>query len=146
MPRHANLRKKKVRKSQYWYTEAGGGSPIYFGNVTDTLFVDAKRLFSEHMKSLAEGTKSRNTLTCAELIDQFPAWIEEHRSFRTYDRRKRDLNRFGNLRVNRQQIGSLPANKVRGSDLETWLGHLKNKLELSAQSLRHSDTSIRQGA
>ena len=73
MPRHANLRKKKVGKSQYWYTEAGGGSPTYFGNVTDTLFVDAKRLFSEHMQRLAEGTKCRNMLTCSERIDRILA-------------------------------------------------------------------------
>lgn len=144
MPRHANLRKKKVGKSEYWYTEAGGGSPTYFGNVSDTPFIEAKRLFSEHMKSLAEGTKSRNILTCATLIDQFLEWIQVHRSDRTYDRRKRDLNRFGNFRVaGGQQIGNLPANKVKGSDLESWLKHLKAELKLAAQSLRHCDTSIR---
>jgi hypothetical protein len=63
MPRQPKLRKKKVGKSTYGYTEAGGGT--YFGNVQDVPYDEAKRFFAAHTKNLAdEGAVSKSkTLT-----------------------------------------------------------------------------------
>ncbi len=71
MPRPPKLHKKKIGKSNYWYTEAGGET--YFGNVTDVGYDNARRLFSAHIQSLVEeepGSKSKR-LTADELIDLF---------------------------------------------------------------------------
>ena len=67
MPRAPKLRRKKISKTMYWDTEAGGRT--YFGNVEEMPHSEARKLFTEHVKSLAEGSKSRNVLSVAELVE-----------------------------------------------------------------------------
>ena len=78
MPRVPKLRKKKIGKTTYWYTEAGVST--YFGNVEEMPYSEARKLFSDHVKSLAEGSKYRNVLSVAELVEKFLEWIEKNRS------------------------------------------------------------------
>ena len=96
MPRAPKLRKKKVGKTTYWYTEAGEST--YFGNVEEMPYSEARKLFSEHVKSLAEGSKSGNVLSVAELVERFLEWIEKNRSPRTYQQKREHLNIFGNFK------------------------------------------------
>ncbi len=67
MPRKPTLRKKKVGKSVYWFTKAGGET--YFGNVQDVTSDEARRLFAAHMKSVVEEDHSskRKELSAGEL-------------------------------------------------------------------------------
>jgi hypothetical protein len=46
------FRKEKVGKSVYWFRK-GGGDP-FFGNVEDVPDAEARRLFRQHILSLAE--------------------------------------------------------------------------------------------
>ncbi len=55
MPRKPALRRKKVGKSEYWFTKAGGDT--YFGNVEDVPYADARRLFPQHIVSLADAAR-----------------------------------------------------------------------------------------
>ena len=41
-------------------------------------YSEARKLFSEHVKSLAEGSKSRNVLSVAELVERFLEWIKKN--------------------------------------------------------------------
>jgi hypothetical protein len=41
MARQPKLRKKKVGKSIYWFTKAGGDT--YFGNIEDVTHLDARK-------------------------------------------------------------------------------------------------------
>ena len=41
------------------------------------------------------------------------------------------------------RIADLPANKVRGQDLEAWLDHLGDVMKLGPQTRRHAETSIK---
>jgi integrase len=142
MPRQPKLRKKKVGKSVYWFTKAGGDT--YFGNVCDVPYADARRQFNQHVASVIDAQKNSKGqgLTAGELMDLFLDWIEKHRSERTYATRKSHCNRFGKFRVRGIKVGELPAAKVRGSDLEAWLEHLEVEGH-SAQTRRHVQTSIK---
>ncbi len=68
-PVSQNFAKSKMRKTEYWFTEAGG--PTYFGKVNEVTNKEARTLFSEHMKSLSEGVMTCNVLICAELFEHF---------------------------------------------------------------------------
>lgn len=141
MPQQPKLRRKKVGKQEYWVTATGGGSLTYFGNVKETSFEVARKKFREHLTSLSEGTRADNVLTCADLIEQFLAWVEEHRSDATFDQRRRDCNRFGNFKVRGRRVFDLPATAIRSDDLKAWLKGCEAKDE--QRTLRHRDTSIR---
>ena len=71
MPRLAKLRKKKVGKETYWYTEAG--EETYFGNVQDDSHLAAKKLFAARIQSLLEETNDskRKGFTAGDLLDLF---------------------------------------------------------------------------
>jgi integrase len=142
MPRHSKLRKKKVGKSVYWYTRAGGDT--YFGNVKEVSFKDAKKLFSQHLESVLDAQQDRKSreLSAGDLMDTFLDWIEKHRSDRTYSTRKTHCNRFGKFKVKGDKIGDRPARKVRASDLEAWLNHLSEEGH-APQTRRHAQTSIK---
>jgi hypothetical protein len=79
---------EKVRKQLHWYTHAGG-SATYFGKVDEVPFVEANRLFAEHITSLSDDTAShkRGALSDGEMIDVSPQWIQSHRGDRTYSTR-----------------------------------------------------------
>jgi integrase len=142
MPRHSKLRKKKIGKSVYWFTKAGGDT--YFGNVKEVPFQDAKKLFSQHLESLLDAQQDRKSreLSAGELMDLFLEWIEKHRSDRTYSTRKTHCNRFGKFKIKEDKIGDRSARKVRASDLEAWLAHLDQEGH-APQTRRHAQTSIK---
>ncbi len=142
MARLPKLRKKKIGKSVYWFTKAGGDT--YFGKVNEVTFADARKLFNTHITSLgdAESDRKGRDLTAGELMDVFLDWVQKHRSDRTYSTRKTNCNRFGKFRVKGAKIGDLPACKVCASDLEAWLGRLDAKGR-APQTRRHSETSIK---
>jgi hypothetical protein len=145
MPRQPKLRKKKIGKSTYWYTEAG--EPTYFGNVQEVPYEDARRLFSAHIKSLVEeepGSK-RKALTAGELIDLFLEWIDKNRSGRTYSTRRTYCSRFASFRIGGKEgkkVADLPANRIKSSDMEAWLDHLAAQ-GLDPQTRRHAQTSVK---
>lgn len=142
MPRHSKLRKKKIGKSVYWFTKAGGDT--YFGNVKEVPFTDAKKLFNQHLESVLDSQQDRKSreLSADDLMDLFLEWIKTHRSDRTYSTRKTHCDRFGNFKIKETKIGERPARKVRASDLEAWLAHLCKEGH-AAQTRRHAQTSIK---
>jgi hypothetical protein len=142
MARQPQLRKKQVGKSVYWFTKAGGDT--YFGNVKDVAPAEAKRLFHQHIISLAgsAGPGKRQAMTAGEMMDLFLDWVQALRSDRSYLTRRTHCSRFGAFKVAGKRIADLPADKVKGSDLEGWLAHLAEKGH-SPQTRRHAQTSIK---
>lgn len=140
MPRQPKVRKKKVGKSSYWYTEAGGET--YFGNVNDVPYAEAQKLFAEHLKNVVHGNRKLNTLTCAELIEHFLEWVKLNRAEANYKRKKQHCNEFGNFRSKGQRIADLPANRVRDSDLTNWLRSCQTNRKNGPQTLLHRYRSI----
>jgi hypothetical protein len=119
MPRQAKLRKKKVGSSVYWFTKAGGGE-TYFGSVDAVSYSEAKKLFNDHVKILAENEVANHSkgLTAGDLIALFLDWIEKKRSGQTYTTRKLYCKRFASFEVSPgKRVADLPANntsRVRG--------------------------------
>jgi len=142
MPQRPKLRKKRVGKSTYWYTTAGG-QPVYFGNVNDVSHESARGEFASHLKSLSDGQQRRNGFTCLQLMEHFLEWIKLHRSERSFDQKQRDCELFANFKVKGHKIADLPAMKITGADLEDWLRHCKLKKKLSPCTLSHRMTSIK---
>jgi integrase len=144
MPRQPKLRKKKVKKSVYWFTKAGGDT--YFGAVEEVSYVEAKKRFADHLHRLqAEQSESKSrVLTAGELMDLFLEWVQKYRDGQTYATRKNYCSQFGNFRVGTCNIpvADLPANKVRGEDLEAWLAQLEEK-GLGPQTRLHAENSVR---
>jgi hypothetical protein len=125
----------------YWFTKAGGDT--YFGNVEEVAYADAQRLFRQHITSLAEATNhdKRKVLTAGELMDLFLDWVQAHRSDRSYSTHRTHCTRFGAFTVGGKKIADLPADKVKGADLEAWLTKLEQGQ--SAQTRRYPKTSIK---
>jgi integrase len=144
MPRQPKLRKKKVKQSIYWFTKAGGDT--YFGTVKEVPYKKAKELFAAHLSRLQteEADSKRRGFTAGDLMDLFLDWVKKHRSDRTYDTRTTYCSRFGAFQVGSRKIRvrDLPADKVKGEDLEAWLAKLKEE-GLGAQTRRHADVSVR---
>jgi site-specific recombinase XerD len=144
MARQPKLRKKKVGKSTYWFTKAGGDT--YLGNVDDVTHQDARKLFADHLLRLRSEDRAskRRGLAAGELMDLFLEWVQKHRSQQNYTTRKTYCSRFGAFRVgsHKMQMVDLPADKVTGEDLEAWLDTLK-KEGLEAQTRLHAETSVR---
>lgn len=144
MPRQPQLRRKIVGKSTYWFTKAGGET--YFGSVDEVSHTDAKRLFADHLVRVRteEADRKRNGLTAGELMDLFLEWVQKRRAAMNYSTRKTYLTRFGKFVVGGRQtkLADLPADKVRGSDLEAWLAQLEDA-GLGAQTRLHAETSVR---
>jgi integrase len=143
MPQQPKLRKKRVGQSTYWYTEAGGAT--YFGNVDVVPFKEARSLFNDHVRNLADGAKDskERRRTAGELMDIFLAWVSENRCSRSYQTRTTACSRFGAFEVGQQKIRDLPANRIKSDDLAAFLSHLDKDLGLGAQTRRHYETSIK---
>ncbi len=143
MPQPPKLRKKRVGKSTYWFTSAGG-EPTYFGNVNELSYDQARDAFSKLMESLSAGKRPNNGMSCYDLMELFLEWVVHHRSQRTYDQRRRDCNRFANFRVRggKHLVADLPAVGIRGGDLEEWLENCRAIGE-SPQTMLHRQTSIK---
>jgi hypothetical protein len=144
VPRQPKLRKKKVGRSIYWFTKAGGDT--YFGKVEEVPHEDARKLFADHLHKLRdeETASKRQALTAGELMDLFLGWVQKHRDEQNYATRRTSCSRFGALRVGGRKVRDpdLPATQVRGVDLEAFLAHLEDE-GLSAQTRLHAETSVR---
>jgi hypothetical protein len=129
MPRQPKLRRKKVKKSVYWFTKAGGDT--YFGTVEEVSYPEAKKRFADHLHRLqAEQSESKTrVLTAGELMDLFLEWVQKYRDGQTYATRKNYCSRFGAFRVGTRnsRVADIPADKVRGEDLEIWLAQLEEE-------------------
>lgn len=110
------LRKNRVGKTTSWFT-ATGGAPVYFGNVDEVSYEEARTAFRDYLESLSAGREHRNSLTCLELMNHFRAWVEQYRSRVTFEQIRRDGQRFANFTVNGVKIADLPATRVNG---RTW--------------------------
>jgi integrase len=66
--RQPKLRKKKVGKHTYWYTEANGGA--YFGKVGEVPYKDAKHHFGKHIKQ-KQAPIEDEVLTVGQLFSSF---------------------------------------------------------------------------
>lgn len=129
MGREAKLR----RKNGHWYSEAGG-QPRYFGKVAEVPHAEALRRFREGLLNLPElGSPS---LSVRKLVDQFLAWVEEHRGERTYRERARHLKRWVSL------WGSKPATQIRGGHLEALQDRLRKEGAAEDYVKKHA-TSVR---
>jgi integrase len=143
MPRKPTLRRKKVGRSEYWFTKAGG-SDTYFGNIKEVPYEEARRQFAAHISNLVEEETPSKTkvLTAGELIDLFLDWLQKNRSGRTYSSRRTYCSRFASFRVGGKQIEGLPSNRIKSSDMEAWLDHLASQ-GLDPQTRRHAQTSVK---
>ena len=143
MPRQPRLRKKRVGNATYWYTEAGG--PTYFGAVDVVPFSEAKNRFSSHLRSLSEAPSDSKVKgrSAGQLMDLFLDWISRNRSKDTYETRRTACSRFRAFKVGQQMMRDLPANKIKSSDLESFIEHLEKDLGLGPQTRRHYETSIK---
>jgi integrase len=153
--RQPKLRKKKVGKHTYWYTDANGGA--YFGKVGEVPYEDAKRHFGDHIqKKQAPAQAGAEALTVGRLLSSFLTWVKENRSEKQYDRRKRDCSRFARFVYEGRRLADIPAIEVTGAMLEAWRANLKSskqegvegendrdKRGLDPQSLLHAETSVR---
>ncbi|HEY7313537.1 MAG TPA: hypothetical protein VH643_29575, partial [Gemmataceae bacterium] len=98
MPRQPKLRKKKVGKSVYWFTRAGGDT--YFGNILDVSHREARKLFADHLVRIQaeEAAHKRQALTAGELMDLFLDRAQKHRDRQSYATRKNYCSRFAAFR------------------------------------------------
>ena len=132
MPRQAKLGKK----NGHWFTKAGNPNGVYFGRVGEVTYLQAKEKFADYLKSLAPARAAAAAavavLTTAELVDLFLDWVEAHRSDRTYDERKRHLQRFIDFRRGDRLVGEIPAAETQAADLAAFLADAKERYELDA--------------
>ena len=116
MPRQPKLRKKKVGRSVYWFTRAGGDT--YFGNAAEVSHQQARKLFADHLVRIQarEVANKGQALTAGELMDLFLDWVQKHRDRQSYATRKNYCSRFGAFRVgsSKARVADLPADRVRG--------------------------------
>jgi integrase len=151
--RQPKLRKKKVGKQTYWYTEANGGA--YFGKVGEVSYQDAKRHFGNHINK-KQAPAQDEVVTVGRLFSPFLGWVQENRSDAQYRRRRRDCSRFGRFVYQGRRLADIPAVEVTGAMLEAWRDNLKSgrqegvedendrdKRGLDPQSLLHAETSVR---
>jgi len=141
MPRQAKLNKK----NGHWYTKAGNPNGVYFGKVGDVTYQEAKDKFADYLKALAPARMARvvASISTAELTDLFLDWIQSHRSDRTFDERKRHLQRFVNFARNGRLIGEIPALEMQSADLSAFLADAQDRYKLDAFTTDKHATSIK---
>jgi integrase len=142
MPRTPKLGKK----NGYWCTKAGAPNGVYFGKVAEVPYSEAKTKFADYLASLGKDVTQHVTVfTVLELCDRFLIWVKDHRGDRTYDERKRHLNRFCNFRVGTQLLAELPAEKIQASDLTAFKAHLVEAYKVDPFTVDKHVTSIKHG-
>jgi len=104
--RQPKLRKKKVGKNTYWYTEANGEA--YFGKVGEVPYEDARRHFGDHIKK-NQAPAQDDVPTVGGLFSSFLTWVKENRSDAQYRRRKTDCSRFGRFVFDGRRLADIPA-------------------------------------
>jgi len=118
MARQAKLRKKKVGKSTYEFTKAGGDT--YFGNVEVVGECLLGGLVGDLLLKISQdgpGSK-RSNLSAGEMMDLFLDWVQKYRAPKSYETRQNDFSRFGSLVAGqgKTRLRDLPADKVCGDD------------------------------
>jgi len=141
MPRQAKLSKK----NGHWYTKAGNPNGVYFGKIGDVTYQEAKEKFADYLKVVAPARLARvvASISTGQLIDLFLDWVEAHRSDRTYDERKRHLERFINFSRNGRLVGEIPALEMQSADLLAFLANAKDRYKLDAFTTDKHATSIK---
>src|SRR3954447_26405334 len=96
---HPKLRKKKVGKSVYWFTKAGGDT--YFGNVEEVTHRQAGKLFADHLPRIRtdQEASKRRRLSVGDLRGLFLDWVQKHRDERPSSTRRTYCSRFGAFKV-----------------------------------------------
>jgi integrase len=151
--REPKLRKKKIGRHVYWYTEAKGAA--YFGKVGEVPYETAREHFREHL-GRRQALVQADALTVGSLFSTFLSWVKANRSDAQYRRRRRDCSRFGRFVYGGRRLADIPVLEVTGPMLEEWRANLKaskveeqteenhrDKLALDPQTLLHAETSIR---
>jgi integrase len=140
MPRTPKL----SQKNGYWYTRAGDPNGVYFGKVGDVPYSAARKLFGKHLESLEETRRAAaGGVSVLALCEQFLDWVEAHRSPRTYDERKRHLDRFCNFRCGMDLIADREAQSLQARDLQVFLAHVRAAHNLDEFTTDKHATSVK---
>jgi integrase len=124
MARQAKLRKK----NGYWMTKAGGAE-IYFGKATLVPYAEARRLFLDHIKAVADNRHRRGGAITAEVLcDLHLDWIQANRSEELYKQRQYLLSLWCDFEVGqgreRRAVGDSAALHVAADHLLAWKDYL----------------------
>jgi integrase len=141
MPRQAKLGKK----NGHWYTKAGNPNGVYFGKVGEVAYQEAKEKFADYLKAIAPARVAQTvaTISTAELVDLFLDWVQTNRSDRTYDERKRHLQRFIDFGRNGRLVADIPAMEMQSADLSAFLADAEDRYKLDAFTTDKHATSIK---
>jgi integrase len=120
MARQPKLRKK----NGYWMTKAGGAE-TYFGKVAVVPHADARRLFLDHLKAVAEGKQQRRAAITVEVFcDLHLDWLQANRSQGLYKQRQYLLSKWCDFPVghgrDRTLVGERAAVQVTADHLLAW--------------------------
>ncbi len=127
MPRLPKLRKK----NGYWMTKAGGVE-TYFGKIDLLPYADARRLFLDHLKAVADGRQRRRAAISVEfLCDQHLDWLQANRSRALCKQRQYLLSKWCDFPVGqgreRTLIGERAAIQVSADHLLAWKQALQDE-------------------
>ena len=120
--REPKLRKKKVGRHVYWYTQANGEA--YFGKVGEVPYETAREHFRKHL-GRKQAPDPVDALTVGRLFEGFLAWLKANRSDAQYRRRRRDCSRFARFVYGGRRLADIAALEVTGPMLEAWRENLK---------------------
>jgi integrase len=115
---------KLRKKNGYWMTKAGG-TETYFGKVAILPYADARRLFLDHLKAVADHKKQRRAaITVAMLCDLHLDWLRDNRSEDLYKQRQYLLSKWCDFPVGQGRdkalLGDLAAAQVTADQLLAW--------------------------
>jgi integrase len=142
MARQPKLRKK----NGYWMTKAGG-TETYFGKVGNILYVDARRLFLDHLKAAAERKQQRRAAITAEVLcDLHLDWLQKNRSADLYKQRRYLLSKWCDFEIgqgrDRQAVGDTAAVQVLADHLVAWKQHLYER-KLGDATVQHGLAAVK---
>ena len=115
---------KLRKKNGYWMTKAGG-SETYFGKVTVLPHAEARRLFLDHLKAVAQRHPQRQAaMTVEVLCDRHLDWLKDNRSEALYKQRQYLLSKWCDFPVGqgreRALVGDLAAVQATADHLLAW--------------------------
>jgi len=142
MARQPKLRKK----NGYWMTKAGGAE-TYFGKTDRLSFADARRLFLDHLKAVAEQKPQRRAAVTVEMLcDLHLDWLQANRSRDLYKQRQYLLSKWCDFAVGkgreRNLIGDLAAAHVSADQLLAWKQHLYDQ-DLGDVTVQHALAAVK---
>jgi integrase len=142
---HAPLPKLR-KKNSYWMTKAGGRE-TYFGKVELVPHADARKLFLDHLKSIAENRAPRSPAMTVEMLCDFHLdWLQSNRSQELYKQRQYLLSKWCDFEVgqarDRVLVGDMAAAHVTAHDLLAWKQHLYEK-GLGHTTVQHALAAVK---